>query len=641
MSDGWGVNMRVGRQDHGVFLALLIAYALYAAYFFPFISDDALISLRYSQRFLEGQGLTWTDGIRVEGYTNLSWVLLCAALGRLGLDLVDASRILGVAFTLVGAMAILLIRHPAGDEASRWTRRVAMAAYLLNTTTVVWSIGGLEQPVVAACMAWALCGSLGLMTSAQPRVVDALIPALSLSLMCLTRPDSPLLVVALAGAVLLARRVHGKSMPLEAVALLVLLPAAVYVAQTLFRHHYYGEWVANTALVKARPSVHHALHGMRYLAKGIAAMPVLALGAVCAGWFFARRKQWAHLILLLACTLPWAVYLVVIGGDIFPAFRHFTPLVVGMALLMGLAAGEALASRPPLLGYGLIALLAASLVATQSQSKSVMGAKYERWEWACKDLSETLKAGFGGAQPLMAVTAAGCLPYWTGFPALDMLGLNDHYLPRHPPKDFGQGPLAHELGSGPYVMSRAPDLIIYHLGLLRDEFRTGKELDQMPEFKRQYTPITLIYKHQGERKALVWLRKLGGKLGLKATDRGLRIPGYLANGNPASVASLNANHQWVTRIPPGQAAWLLVPPELVPSSPFDLLVDAQGAVQASSQRLPSGDLEVRVQNTSMGVVQLKEIELRGRPPHAAAQRPVRPTLAVKMPARESTLRARS
>jgi len=58
-----------------------IALALQIYHFWPFMSDDAYISLRYSQRLLEGHGLTWNDlAPAVEGYTNLLWVLICAGL---------------------------------------------------------------------------------------------------------------------------------------------------------------------------------------------------------------------------------------------------------------------------------------------------------------------------------------------------------------------------------------------------------------------------------------------------------------------------------------------------------------------------------------------------------------------------------
>jgi hypothetical protein len=64
----------------------LVILGFHAARYWPFIADDALISLRYGDRLLGGHGLTWTDGERVEGYSNLLWVLGCAALAVIGVN---------------------------------------------------------------------------------------------------------------------------------------------------------------------------------------------------------------------------------------------------------------------------------------------------------------------------------------------------------------------------------------------------------------------------------------------------------------------------------------------------------------------------------------------------------------------------
>ena len=68
-------------------LLLLLAVSLLALGVFrdvlPWIVDDAFISLRYADRLVAGEGLTWTDGERVEGYSNLLWVLATALLGWL------------------------------------------------------------------------------------------------------------------------------------------------------------------------------------------------------------------------------------------------------------------------------------------------------------------------------------------------------------------------------------------------------------------------------------------------------------------------------------------------------------------------------------------------------------------------------
>ena len=59
-------------------LAALVVLFVHAASYLPFIADDALITLRYAERLLDGHGLTWNDGERVEGYSNLLWLQLTA-----------------------------------------------------------------------------------------------------------------------------------------------------------------------------------------------------------------------------------------------------------------------------------------------------------------------------------------------------------------------------------------------------------------------------------------------------------------------------------------------------------------------------------------------------------------------------------
>src|SRR3989442_2537545 len=110
-------------------LALLYALRL-------FYHDDAYIALSYARNLLRGRGLVWTTGEHVEGYTSLLWVVACAALGWLGLDLEVATRVLGLA-SLAALIATLVWRQG---------RCGAWAAALLATggPGIAWSIAGPE-----------------------------------------------------------------------------------------------------------------------------------------------------------------------------------------------------------------------------------------------------------------------------------------------------------------------------------------------------------------------------------------------------------------------------------------------------------------------------------------------------------------
>jgi len=132
----------------------LAALVLHASSYLPFLADDALITLRYAERLLDGHGLTWTDGERVEGYSNLLWLLLTALLGSLGVELIDAVRMLGVSAS--GAAIVALLSAQRSSRSSTALPVLAGGLFVaLSGPIAVWTVGGLEQPLVAALL-WAL-----------------------------------------------------------------------------------------------------------------------------------------------------------------------------------------------------------------------------------------------------------------------------------------------------------------------------------------------------------------------------------------------------------------------------------------------------------------------------------------------------
>ena len=82
----------------------------------PMLNDDAFISFRYAANLADGQGLVFNQGERVEGFTNFLWVLILAAVRRLGGDIPTAAHLLGLA---LGGATIML--------AAAWPRRLAAA----------------------------------------------------------------------------------------------------------------------------------------------------------------------------------------------------------------------------------------------------------------------------------------------------------------------------------------------------------------------------------------------------------------------------------------------------------------------------------------------------------------------------------
>ena len=62
-----------------ILLGCVVLFAIYNALGFWYYSiDDSYISLHYAGRLIDGLGLTYIDGERVEGFSNPSWVFILA-----------------------------------------------------------------------------------------------------------------------------------------------------------------------------------------------------------------------------------------------------------------------------------------------------------------------------------------------------------------------------------------------------------------------------------------------------------------------------------------------------------------------------------------------------------------------------------
>jgi len=531
--------------------------ALHSYYYLPFIADDALISLRYARRLIEGHGLTWTDGKPVEGYSNLLWVLLTAGIGRLGIDLVVGVRILGFA-----AAGLLFGAVVYAYRATTVGRSLPMIVALLTLATAspiaIWTIGGLEAILVAALLSWAMVLCYPLFTRDDAPRRYPLAASVFLGLLCITRPDGALYTAAVVLALLLVKGIRRPTF--RTGLLLGVMPAAFYLGQLAFRLAYYGEWIPNTARVKISPSWEHLLRGGEYVLRGFFTMgPVFLSAVLLAVLLLVQRRDRparARIVLLVVPFAAWSVYLVAISGDTFPGWRHLVPLVALMALILGEGTRWLMrrggARVPAAVVVCVLAVIFGASCYLQNTDTRNRKALTERWEWNGQVVGLMLKKGFGPQQPLLAVTACGCLPYWSELPALDMLGLNDYYLPRHKPKDFGQGELAHELGDGQYVLDRRPDLIIFagpH-GLEKAYFLSGRQMQEKPEFYQQYTLTTFEGRQPYPFRSRIWLRRESEKIGIQRSNDRIVVPGYLLNAHPETVAYLDESGEFVVSVSP-------------------------------------------------------------------------------------------
>ena len=294
-------------------LAVLVWFAAEAW----FLCDDAFISFRYARNLIEGRGLVFNPGERVEGYTNFMWVLELAALwGAFGLRPEHAAPWLSVACTAGTILAVLwsVVRTPGLDH-RRLTLWMVLGLLCSSATFAVWtSGGGLETRqftlfVVLAIVCVTVHGDSrwGLLTA-----------SLSLVAASYTRPEGPLIAACcfswFVGTRLATRRVG----PIGRELCWLLGPFVVlFLAHLIFRYTYYGEWLPNTYYAKhVRPWYES---GFRYLwaaalETGLYLWLPLAALALRKAW----QQRWdARYALPLICVVLHMAYLFRIGGDHF------------------------------------------------------------------------------------------------------------------------------------------------------------------------------------------------------------------------------------------------------------------------------------------------------------------------------------
>jgi hypothetical protein len=498
----------------------------------PFLADDGLISLRYARHLLAGEGLVWNPGERVEGYSTLLWVLLCAGLGVFGVDLVEGARALGLACGAgaVTAVAWTLRRQPAAGQG------VGVGAAALSTSLAVWSQSGMEGGLVALEVALALAWLLPAVQDHDVRAARTWASGLALAALCLTRPEAPLLVVALAVGWWLAQ---GQDRAAVRAGLpLALVPAAATLAQAVFRLVYYGTWLPNTAHAKLHAvTVLRVETGVLYVVAFCHANPALCLAAL-AGLAFGRGA-FRHLERLLPPLLGAAVlWVVFVGGDHFPAWRFLLPLVPALALLAG-AAASSIASR----GRGAHLLVAAALPPlglwvwhSQQASPYVRIARYQGWVLDQQPVGRLLARAFGDTKPLLATGAAGGVPYWSDLPCLDMLGLTDGWIGRRSAE--GEALMVgHEQGDTAYVLARGPDLVMFcgprggAWGCVPQEYALAWD----PDFRRDYVLATVRDPESGLT-FQPWARWGSARLGQVWGAEEVVIPAWMLAQGGESVA---------------------------------------------------------------------------------------------------------
>ena len=116
----------VARQSQRLGVALVLAIFATAWAATAWVCDDAFITFRTVDNALQGFGLVWNVGERVQAYTHPLWLLLLLAASAPHADVYLASLALSALLT-AAALALGVARHAPSPRPSKFTRASSRA----------------------------------------------------------------------------------------------------------------------------------------------------------------------------------------------------------------------------------------------------------------------------------------------------------------------------------------------------------------------------------------------------------------------------------------------------------------------------------------------------------------------------------
>lgn len=490
-------------------VALFFAFFIGIAILFlneSFYHDDAYITLRYVDHFLNGTGIVWNPGEYVQGYTNFLNLIIIFLLGKFDIDLVLSTQLLGFA-GFIGLIVLMIsfgLNYKIENKRPVW--HLPFILIITSVPFVVWSLGGLEGPLYSfwiAAGAFAFMKALNSSISKQIIVISGICFGLSI----LTRPDGIVFTVVtfsyLFLLILLNKDQRKKAVTncliFITVIILIILPYIIWQLQ------YYGDFVPNTFYAKTNGLTWNTITaGFKYLIIFSIRPPFLPAFFLFGFYYLVKNKLWDHKLIYLSLLIfAYLSFIVFVGGDHMPAFRFLLPVIPLMVMLFTMVLTlyivkektriNAVNSTLIVLGFSALSIFDFQLNPIAEDGASAVGTRvgnYIAQEWP--------------EGSLIALSTAGSTPYYAkNFCYIDMLGLNDAHIGKRKIQKIeleNQNLPGHLKGDGAYILSRQPDYIIpgpaQGTEVEKPWFLSDLELSRQPKFKEEYELFKVKLKMQ-------------------------------------------------------------------------------------------------------------------------------------------------
>lgn len=325
-----------------IVLVFFVAFFVVVLLRNTWVTEDAYITFRTVDNFVNGYGLRWNVAERVQAYTNPLWMFLVSAFYLFTHEVFYTSIALSVVLSLVTVFVLVF-----GIARSLPAALLGVIMLSFSKAFMDFSASGMENPLSHLIIILFLWVYLRHPTSLKTLFSLCLLAAFG----AVNRIDLlPLFIPVILWEFITVRQWRrGLMVMLEG-----FLP---FILWELFSLFYYGFLFPNTAYAKIQTGVPVAAlvtQGFYYLLDSLTLDPLtlLVISVGLAVPFVAR--QWRHLALVGGIVL-YLAYIVRIGGDFMSGRFLTSPFLAAVGLIVG--SGALIQWSPWLAASGLVVLL--------------------------------------------------------------------------------------------------------------------------------------------------------------------------------------------------------------------------------------------------------------------------------------------
>jgi len=482
-----------------ILFCFVIYYHLTSEY--NFIQDDSYISFRYADNFVNGNGLVFNLGERVEGFTSFFWIMLLSIIKLLNLDLEFWSQVLSFSFGLgviTTTYFIAKILLPSSGNIIFDLILFTLPSYLIAISGgfAYWSISGMETTLFILLL---MFGFLFLLKSRENTKSNYIATTFFL-LSALTRPEGYYFLLVYFVYRFFIIRKHTVSIK-PIIGREIVFAFIPFLLFFLFRLIYYGYPLPNTFYAKAGISQFFLRRGFEYFLEFAKANLLYGVLFVVPIILLFDFKKYSAQLWLWGISFTYIVAIILIGGDVLPFHRLFLP-VLPIIYILFVASAVYLTSylgnvfqKNIVTSVIILAVLFIGYINFKNEQPKLndihateLGLVYKMKIYA-KWVNEQQK---DNNNVTVALSTIGAFSYFSNTRIIDLLGLTNEYIAHNPAEMKGISEPAtrnwvERTYNAEYVLSQKPDYIIFPAGAKPSAFPESA-LFISPIFKELYYP---------------------------------------------------------------------------------------------------------------------------------------------------------